>query len=64
MGTLREACAKTGWQVRAFCLMPNQTHLVVGTPRANLVAAISRTECNHHQDPISVREDPPGPGLL
>ena len=34
--TLREACAKTDWQVHAFCLMPNHFHLVVETPKANL----------------------------
>jgi putative transposase len=35
--TLAETCAKTGWQVHGFCLMPNHFHLVVETPRANLV---------------------------
>ena len=35
--TLAEACAKTGWQVHAYCLMKTQFHLVVETPRANLV---------------------------
>jgi REP element-mobilizing transposase RayT len=25
--TLGEACAKTGWQVHAYCLMCNQFHL-------------------------------------
>jgi putative transposase len=35
--TLGEACQKTGWQVHAFCLMNNHFHLVVETPRANLV---------------------------
>jgi REP element-mobilizing transposase RayT len=29
--TLAETCAKTGWQVQAFCLMPNHFHLVVET---------------------------------
>ena len=28
--TLGEACAKTGWQVQALCLMPNHFHLVAG----------------------------------
>src|SRR5437773_9369211 len=37
LGTLGEACLKTGWQVHAYCLMPNHFHLVVETPRANLV---------------------------
>jgi putative transposase len=38
--TLSEACLKTGWQVHAYCLMPNHFHLVVETPRANLVAGM------------------------
>ena len=35
--TLGQACAKTGWEVHAYCLMSNHFHLVVETPRANLV---------------------------
>ena len=38
--TLGEACAKTGWQVHAYVLMPNHFHLVVETPQANLVAGM------------------------
>jgi len=38
--TLAETCAKTGWQVHAFCLMPNHLHLVVETPQPNLVAGM------------------------
>ena len=38
--TLGEACAKTGWQVHAWCLMRNHFHLVVETPRPNLVAGM------------------------
>ena len=38
--TLGEACAKTGWHVHAWCLMPNHFHLVVETPRGNLVAGM------------------------
>ena len=34
---LGEACAKTGWQVHAWCLMSNHYHLAVSTPQANLV---------------------------
>jgi REP element-mobilizing transposase RayT len=37
---LGEACAKTQWPVHAFCLMPNDFHLVLATPRANLVAGM------------------------
>ena len=35
--TLGEACAKTDWQVHAWCLMRNHFHLVIETPKANLV---------------------------
>ena len=35
--TLAEACAKTGWQVHAYCLMKTHFHLVLETPRPNLV---------------------------
>ena len=35
--TLAEACQKSGWQVHAYCLMPNHYHLVIETPEPNLV---------------------------
>ncbi len=38
--TLAECCAKTDWQVHALCLMRNHFHLVVETPKANLVAGM------------------------
>lgn len=38
--TLAEACTKTGWQVHAYCLMPNHFHLVLETPQPNLVAGM------------------------
>jgi len=38
--TLGEACDKTGWQVHAYCLMLNHFHLVLETPKANLVAGM------------------------
>jgi len=37
---LGATCAKTGWQVHAYCLMSNHFHLVVETPRANLVSGM------------------------
>ena len=40
LDTLAEACAKTDWRVHALCLMPNHFHLVVETPRRNLVAGM------------------------
>ena len=40
VSALDEACAKTGWQVHAYCLMNNHFHLVVETPAANLVAGM------------------------
>src|ERR1043165_8443047 len=36
LGTLGEACQKSGWQVHAYCLMRNHFHFVVETPQANL----------------------------
>lgn len=38
--TLGQSCEKCGWQVHAYCLMLNHFHLVVETPRANLVAGM------------------------
>ena len=40
LATLAEACAKTDWQVHAYCLMRNHFHLVVETPNGNLVAGM------------------------
>jgi REP-associated tyrosine transposase len=40
VATLSEACAKTEWQVHAYCLMNNHFHLVVETTGANLVAGM------------------------
>ena len=40
LATLGESCAKTGWQVQAWCLMGNHFHLVVETPLPNLVAGM------------------------
>ena len=38
--TLAQACEKTNWQVHAYCLLGNHFHLVLETPRANLVAGM------------------------
>jgi hypothetical protein len=38
--TLGQACAKTGWQAHAWCLMRNHFHLVIETPQPNLVAGM------------------------
>ncbi|MBA3544424.1 MAG: transposase [Chthoniobacterales bacterium] len=40
LATLADACAKTEWQVHAYCLMRNHFHLVIETPRANLVSGM------------------------
>jgi len=40
LATLGEACSKTGWQVHAYCLMRNHFHLVIETPRPNLVSGM------------------------
>ena len=38
--TLAKCCTKTDWQVHALCLMDNHFHLVLETPKANLVAGM------------------------
>lgn len=38
--TQSEVCAKTGWQVHAYVLMPNHFHLVIETPQPNLVTGM------------------------
>jgi REP element-mobilizing transposase RayT len=38
--TLGQACEKTDWRVHAWCFMSNHFHLVVETPKANLVAGM------------------------
>src|ERR1043166_4581899 len=40
LSALGEACAKTQWQVHAYCLMRNHFHLVLETPQPNLVAGM------------------------
>ncbi len=40
LDTLCEVCAKTGWRVHALCLLDNHFHLVMDTPRANLVSGM------------------------
>ena len=37
LSTLEEACQKTAWQIHSVCLMSNHFHLVIETPKANLV---------------------------
>ena len=37
MGTLGDACARTGWRIHAYVLMGNHYHLLLETPEANLV---------------------------
>ena len=37
---LAEVCARTDWQIHAWVIMPNHFHLLVETPRANLVAGM------------------------
>jgi putative transposase len=37
---LSRACAKTGWEVHAYCLMSNHWHAVIETPQANLASGM------------------------
>ena len=41
LDTLAGACGKTGWQVHAYCLMPNHFHLAPDTLRAFAIMSIS-----------------------
>jgi len=38
--TLGEACTKAGWKIHAWVLMGNHYHLLLETPRANLVSGM------------------------
>ncbi|MBU6401321.1 MAG: transposase, partial [Verrucomicrobia bacterium] len=40
VATLAEVCVRAGWQVLAFCLMPNHFHLVIETPQPTLVSGM------------------------
>ncbi|MCP5518641.1 MAG: transposase [Verrucomicrobiales bacterium] len=40
LDTLGEACDKTGWQVRALCVVSNHSHLVVETPQPDFGAGM------------------------
>ena len=40
LSTLTGACAKTGWQIHAYCLMRNHFHLVIETPQPTLVVGM------------------------
>lgn len=40
LATLATCCRKTDWEVHAWCLMTNHFHLVVETPRGNLVSGM------------------------
>jgi len=37
---LAEVCTRTDWQIHAWVIMPNHFHLLVETPRANLVVGM------------------------
>ncbi len=39
--TLGEACGRSGWQVQAYCLMPNHFPRGVETPPPTLVAGMN-----------------------
>ncbi|MSU61587.1 MAG: transposase [Pedosphaera sp.] len=38
--TLGETCVRSGWEVHAYCLMPNHFHLLIETPQPTLVAGM------------------------
>ena len=49
LATLGQACEKTDWQIHAWCLMSNHFHLVIRTPRANLVEGMHKVIARLHQ---------------
>jgi putative transposase len=52
--TFTQACAKTDWQVHAYCLMRNHFHLAIETPRPNLVAGM-KWLCGVHTKRFNIR---------
>jgi hypothetical protein len=38
--TLGQVCQKTDWRAHAWCLTSNHFHLIIETPKANLVAGM------------------------
>ena len=60
--TLAEACQKTDWQIHAWCLMSKHFHLVIETPRANLVEdmqwllGVDTNRFNHRQKKEKVKK--------
>jgi len=64
METLGEACVRSGWQVHAYCLMPNHFHLVVETSQPTLVAGMKWFLGTYRQRqlqfPIGDRSNSPG----
>jgi len=47
LATLGEACAKTQWQMHAFCLMSNHFHFVMETPQPTLVDGMKWFLCTY-----------------
>jgi REP element-mobilizing transposase RayT len=69
--TLAEACQKTGWQVHAYCLMPNHYHLVLETLEPSLVAGMAWLQstytsctatCRKERTPAKPSRAPPAGG--
>jgi REP element-mobilizing transposase RayT len=58
---LRAVVEKYGWELLAFCLLPNHVHFIVGTPNANLAAGM---QWLHSRYALSFNEryGPPGNG--
>jgi REP element-mobilizing transposase RayT len=40
LATLGECCARCGWRIHSYCLMPNHFHILLETPEGNLVAGM------------------------
>ena len=55
VATLGEACAKTGWQVQAYVLIPNHFHLVVDDTPAQSGRGHEMVAGHLHQ-PVQLRQ--------
>src|SRR2546423_501854 len=52
--TLGEACAKTAWQVHAYCLMSNHFHLVVESSQPNLALGMKWFLCDRRGSELTI----------
>jgi len=57
VSTLGEACAKTGWQVHALCLMDNHLHLEWIASRLHMGTKTYLAHLLYWEQPVKTRYD-------